>query len=638
MSIGMAKKLQLAKFSELGEKALQGTSAWGLPFRTVLQVISDYARLDRYIAPILLLALISIGTLIPRNTDNPQMLAAFANDEPWMTLALDGTIAKPFGNPANYLDPTAEAFKKKPAYWGTLRYDNIVYYGAVTFDIAFPFYATARLVGLPAFPTAPIILRTISLLGALMSLLFVYNFAKKHAGVVVGILSCFVLLTDVNFIYYMTTIHPDTLQIYFGLLALGVALRHSNDGLLSSLAGLGLVCGLVQGTKFGGPWTVPMATAALLMGIRATGAHEWDKKVIAQRVALLGAASLVGWFGTNPYAIITPYYFNSWITTWQLIGSSGGPLGTFTFWDWMKAIYDYAGPFGSALAVTGLLRALIGGFSTPKKRALFLAAILSLSQVAYYALLGKLWVMLSYLLVALPLTAFLSLDCVVTWLQFFLAKPFGRIARPIAVTSVLLASLYYGTDAVFALVNQTLQLQHRDSTLLALNDWASKGGIPPDARIVFDDLGYFDPKIFKNAKMYGGVLTWSGVNRLDPEYIILSNSLYGSPHYAKMIETQRLAADDPSEISMLMYQALVPTQVPGPTAAEGISFIKEIAPVSSGLTASPVYVTPWPALEFRVRTSLAILQGIWQPLDQPRVGPILKIYKRKPNRPSDGQR
>ncbi|MCC8967962.1 glycosyltransferase family 39 protein [Bradyrhizobium sp. Pear76] len=555
-----------------------------------------------------------------------------------MTLALDGTAAKPFGNPANYLDPTAEAFKKIPAYWGTLRYNNIVYYGAVMFDIAFPFYATAHLVGLPAFPTAPIILRTISMLAALMSLLFVYNFAKRHAGVVVGVLSCAALLTDGNFIYYMTIIHPDTLQIYFGLLALGLALRHSGDGSLSSLAALGMVCGLVQGTKFGGPWTVPLATAALLMGIRATGAHQWDKKVIAQRVAVLGATALLGWLGTNPYAVITPYYFDSWVAQWQIVGSSGGPLGTFTPWDWMKAIYDYVGPLGSALAVAGLLHGLSGGFSTTRKRALFLAAILSLSQIAYYALLGKLWVVVGYLLVALPLMAMLSFDFVVTWLRFILAKPFGRLARPITLTFVFLATLYLGTDHVFALVNQTLALRHRDNTLLALNDWAAKGGIPPDARIVFDDLGYFDPKIFKNAKMYGGVLTWSGVNALDPEYIVLSSSLYGSPHYAKLIETQHLAADDPNPFSMLMYQALIPTPAPGPTAAEGITFVKEIAPESSRAKASsPAHLTPWRSLEARVRSSLALLEGIWQPIDKPRVGPTLKIYKRKPNKPSDDQ-
>jgi hypothetical protein len=315
-------------------ESLQGTLAWAvLPIRIIKEVIIDYARLDRYVVPILLLSLILFGPLIPRNADNPQLLAAFVNDEPWMTMALDGTIAKPFGNPANYLDPTAGAYNKVPAYWGTLRYANIIYYGGVMFDIALPFYATARLIGLPAFPTAPIILRTIATLAALMSLLFVYNFGRKHAGVIVGVLSCLVLLTDSNFIYYTTIIHPDTLQIYFGLLALGLALRHSNDGLSSSLAGLGLMCGVVQGTKFGGPWTVPMAIAALFLGIRAAGLPEWNIKVIVHRVAILGGAAVVGWIGTNPYAVITGYYFNSWVAQWRIVGASGGPFGTVSFWD-----------------------------------------------------------------------------------------------------------------------------------------------------------------------------------------------------------------------------------------------------------------------------------------------------------------
>jgi hypothetical protein len=122
---------------------LQSTLAWAaLPIRIIQQVISDYARLDRYVAPILLLSLILFGPLIPRNADNPQLLAAFVNDEPWMTQALDGTIAKPFGNPANYLDPTGKAYKQVPAYWGTLRYANVIYYGAVMFTS--PFHSMRR--------------------------------------------------------------------------------------------------------------------------------------------------------------------------------------------------------------------------------------------------------------------------------------------------------------------------------------------------------------------------------------------------------------------------------------------------------------------------------------------------------------
>jgi len=618
---------------------VQSTLAWAvLPTRVIKEVIIDYARVDRCVAPILLLSLVLFGPLIPRNADNPQLLAAFVNDEPWMTMALDGTIAKPFGNPANYLDPKAEAYNKVPAYWGTLRYANIVYYGGVMFDIALPFYATARLIGLPAFPTAPIILRTISTLAALMSLLFVYNFGRKHAGVIVGVLSCLVLLTDNYFIYYTTIIHPDTLQIYFGLLALGVALRHSNDGLCSSLAGLGLICGVVQGTKFGGPWTVPMAIAALFVGIRAAGPPEWNKKFIALRVAILSGTAVVGWLGTNPYAVITGYYFDSWVTTWQIVGTSGGPFGTVSFWDWIVAIYGYIGPLGSALALAGLMRAFLGGFSTPLQRAHFLAATLSLSQVAYYGLLGKLWFVLGYLLVALALTAILALDCAIVWLQFILSKVFAHASRRIAVTSVTLASLYLGTSAGLASVNTALALHlNRKSTLIALNDWATQGGIPPDARIVFDDLAYLDPKVFKKARMYGGVLTWTGVNTLDPEYIVLSSSLYGSPHYAKLIETQRLGADDPNPYSMRLYQALIPTSVPGPTAVEGISFVKEIAADSSWAVNSSVHLTPWFGIESQLRYSLSILNGILHPPEKPMVGSTLKIYKRKPNKTSDEQ-
>ena len=249
-----------------------------------------------------------------------------------------------------------------------------------------------------------------------------------------------------------------------------------------------------------------MALAALVLGIRAAGSAEWNKTLLARRVAILGGAAIVGWLGTNPYAVITPYYFNSWVTTWRAVGTSSGPFGTVSLWDWIMAIYGYIGPLGSALALAGLIRALIGGVSTPQQRAFFLAATLSLSQVAYYGLLGKLWFVLGYLLVALALTATLALDGAIVWLQFILSRAFKHASRQISAICIALASIFLGTSASLASVNAVLELHlRRESTLLAFNNWAVQGGIPPDARVVFDDLAYLDPKVFKNARMYGGV-------------------------------------------------------------------------------------------------------------------------------------
>ncbi len=212
-------------------------------------------------------------------------------------------------------------------------------------------------------------------------------------------------------------------------------------------------------------------------------------KVIVHRVAILGGAAVVGWIGTNPYAVITGYYFNSWVAQWRIVGAAGGPFGTVSFWDWMTAIYAYIGPLGSVLALAGLMRAFLGVISTSRRRAHWLAAILSLSQVAYYGLLGKLWFVLGYLLVALALTAILALDCVIAWLQCILSTLFARASRQIAAASVVLASLYLGTISALASVNNVLALQlSRKSTAIALNDWATQGGMPPGARIVFDDV------------------------------------------------------------------------------------------------------------------------------------------------------
>ena len=55
--------------------------------------------------------------------------------------------------------------------------------------------------------------------------------------------------TNNFFIYYATNIHPDTLQLLFGLLAFVAAVLHVRDGERASLMAFGLFCGFVQASK-----------------------------------------------------------------------------------------------------------------------------------------------------------------------------------------------------------------------------------------------------------------------------------------------------------------------------------------------------------------------------------------------------
>jgi hypothetical protein len=53
--------------------------------------------------------------------------------------------------------------------------------------------------------------------------------------------------------------------------------------------------------------------------------------------------------------------------------------------------------------------------------------------------------------------------------------------------------------------NTALELHRwRQSTVMALNRWASEGHIPPESAVVFDDLAHFDPKLFAKTRMHGG--------------------------------------------------------------------------------------------------------------------------------------
>ena len=281
------------------------------PLGVIGSTLRDYVRLDRYIGAVLIVFAVLFVPLIPVGTDNPQMLATLSNDDPWMAMALEATLAKPFGNPSNYFDLKSKAYNNIPPYWGHLRsgYDNIVYYGGSVFALATPVYAAARLAGLPPFPTAPLILKSISFVAALLSLVLLYNFASRFGMRLAGVLAVIYLMTDTQFGWFTKVSHPDTLQLLLALAALAIAVRHAERGDWPSLAALGLMCGFVQGAKVGGPWTVPMGLLALWWGVQATGHRLSDLTILAKRVALLGSTALLGYVVSTPYAFMDPYLF-----------------------------------------------------------------------------------------------------------------------------------------------------------------------------------------------------------------------------------------------------------------------------------------------------------------------------------------
>jgi hypothetical protein len=107
--------------------------------------------------------------IILRATDNPQLLTCCVNDEAPLSMALDGMRAFPYGDPFNFvLGPVKGT--PLPDYWGKLNHAGVgYYYGGAYVRLAFLAYEPLQVLGLPPFPTAPIILRLVSTLSGLIS-------------------------------------------------------------------------------------------------------------------------------------------------------------------------------------------------------------------------------------------------------------------------------------------------------------------------------------------------------------------------------------------------------------------------------------------------------------------------------------
>ena len=71
------------------------------PLKVIAETMHEYFRLDRYIALVLGAFVVLYVPSIPRATDDARMLATATSDDPWIAMALDATLAKLFGNPAN---------------------------------------------------------------------------------------------------------------------------------------------------------------------------------------------------------------------------------------------------------------------------------------------------------------------------------------------------------------------------------------------------------------------------------------------------------------------------------------------------------------------------------------------------------
>jgi hypothetical protein len=163
----------------------------------------------------------------------------------------------------------------------------------------------------------------------------------------------------------------------------------------------------------------------------------------------------------------------------------------------------------------------------------------------------------------------------------------------------------------------------RHDTRLGVGAWA-EGHIDPRARILYDDLAYFNPGIFTNQTMLGGVLTYTELVKLKPEYLVLSESLHGAPYYVELRKTQKLTCVDPEPFSMRVYQDLLnrradPYQL-GPTGVPGIELVAVVRADAS--------VVPSPGENAEACSSLCQFMQRWFPGFCYRAAEVKRLARR----------
>jgi hypothetical protein len=214
-----------------------------------------------------------------------------------------------------------------------------------------------------------------------------------------------------------------------------------------------------------------------------------------------------------------------------------------------------------------------------------LGIVLALSQFLWYGGLGKLWHVPGYLILSFGLLAVFAYETLFAVIRgaLFVAGRRLRVAasaaRVVWVAAVVVVAVVFASGRWFVPASWAVdQYTGKHSTVREANVWAIDHHVSSKATIVADDLTYFDRQRFPHARLWGGVLTWPEADRLHPDYIVLSSSLFGAGWMQNLIAKQHLARGNPDPYNVHLYQDLVATAKPGPTKARGVVLEKIVRP------------------------------------------------------------
>jgi 4-amino-4-deoxy-L-arabinose transferase-like glycosyltransferase len=567
-------------------------------------------RCDLLLLACLLLYSLMWLPLIARSTANPQLLASFNNDEPAISQQLTGMMKKPYGNPANLLKHP----ERRPNYWGAIAYAGIPYYGGTYLNAAFFLYAPLNIMGLPEFPTAPIVLRFVVYLSGLLSLVVLYNLGKRIGDSWVGAGAALLLMFDGYFITYSAEIHPDVTMLGLSLLALWMAVRHVDTGTKRTLVALAVLTGLVHGTKSGGFWLMPLAVGALAWSawrgsLFAESCRAGGGRLLVRLGLFLGIA-VAAFVVSTPYALVDAYYFARLRDLWEFNRNS--PYCAYRWPDWVQGLYEYVGPVRSLLWLGALALLPLRCWRRDKPVSLVLAGVLSVSVFVWYSATVRLWVQPGYALTGLALVFLMTAELVCRPLLWL--KRHGEVGQGLAVIAGAACVWLCLKEPFLNAANQVAFEHCRDHwTSIVAGRWG-ESHLPHSSKILFDDRAYFDPVTFPNAVMLGSTLKYADLEAQKPDYFLLSGSIYRSPNVRKMMDTEHDVRGKEGPRSILLYQDLI-DRGSSPDAELVATFENNFPDCGSGWS--------WSSLLSYCRLALG--------LDDYLIGWEIKLYRYRPS-------
>jgi hypothetical protein len=529
--------------------------------------------LDAFIVVLLALAIGPFLASLLRHADSAMAMAAILDDDALISMQLDGMTAWPWGNPANYLD-THRLAGQLPPHWGPLSYTDLPYYGGLYLDLALLLWAPLKLLGLPFFPTAPVILRALAHLFTALFLLAGYNLVRVHFNRVAAVLATFFIASEFWLYQIGVNIHPDSLLFFLMVLQLHLCIRHAQGPRAGTVVALAIVAGLAQGAKMGGPALVPMTVLALAIARRDTLREQgWLHWLGAMLRDGLGAAAvaLAVFFVTTPYALVDPYFFRTWLY-WAKVFSGPSPISPTTFSDWWSQASGHLGAWVLALALAGVIVSLALRASRERWIPQVLLLCLGLTVFLYYALFQKYWVQLQYLVVAywvVGAIAAIGIGWVVK------AAP-GRL-QAVAVVLALAAGLaMFATRFSKPLFEAFLNLHWRESPQYAIGAWAernlpTRGG---QTSLLSDAPTYFPVRAVPRYTILAAPVRYLDLATYLPDYFVLTR-YFGNWQTAKITGTHH-EPWDADTYNMRLYQDLTGTEPDAIGTGKALAFAQQL--------------------------------------------------------------